>query len=143
GDHVLLHPLGDRPEAREDAHPRQRRREDDEDEGEPVDAELVLDAEGRDPVGLLDELEAAARLAAGDEPDEEEEREHPRRAGRGERHPASEVLPGPGQERDDDRPDERQERDDGEDRQAAHRGTPTMNKYEPAITKMPIGISIA
>ena len=56
-DHVFLDPGLDRGEAREDADPRQGRRQDDEGERQPVDAELVLDAEERDPVVLLDELE--------------------------------------------------------------------------------------
>ena len=45
----------------QDADPGQRRRQDDQRERQAVDAELVLDAEERDPVDVLDELEARPR----------------------------------------------------------------------------------
>jgi len=52
----------DRLEAGEDADPAQGRGQDDQRQRQPIDAELVLDPEERDPADLLDELEEAAAL---------------------------------------------------------------------------------
>ena len=57
-DHVFLDPRLDRLEAGQDRDPRQRRGQDHQRDRQPVRAELVLDAEDRDPVDRLDELEA-------------------------------------------------------------------------------------
>ena len=50
------------PKLREDADPAQRRRQHDEHERQAVDADLVLDAEERDPVGDLDRTGSRAAL---------------------------------------------------------------------------------
>jgi hypothetical protein len=113
-DHVFLDPRLDRLEAREDADPGQGRRQDDERGGQAIDAELVLDAEQRDPVGGLDVLEARARRQVADQ---QEQREHPGHERRPERRrPGIRAR----QDGDEDRADERQERDDRQDRHGVH-----------------------
>ena len=91
----------------EDADPGEGRRQDDEGQREPVDAELVLDAEGRDPGELLDELEAGG---VGVEARGEHQRDDPghERGHRG----ASEPGPTDGATADHHRADERQEGDE-------------------------------
>ena len=58
GDHVFLDADMDRVPARQDADRRQQRRQQDEEQRDAVDAHVVADAERRQPVHLLDELEA-------------------------------------------------------------------------------------
>ncbi len=61
-DVVLLQALGDRRVGTDDGDDAHERRQQEQHERDPVDAEVVLDAERRDPGGALDEL--VARLAA-------------------------------------------------------------------------------
>ena len=102
----------------------------------PSAAELVLDAEDRDPVDRLDELEARPIRQVADQQQErddpghqrEAERDRARRAGR--------------RDGDDERADERQEHDDRQDREAGdvHRQRPASRRYEPAITIRPMAM---
>ena len=76
--------------------------------------------------------------------DDEDERERPRRRPDAARASvADEVGPVARRERDDDRPDQRQERDDRQDREAWRTSIvprpqrATMRKYEPAMTIRP------
>ena len=66
-------------EARIEIHD-QRRRQDDEDERQAVDAELVLDAEQRDPVGLDDVLEQSAAVGVAEKPTTSRSENDPRDA---------------------------------------------------------------
>src|SRR5207253_3518378 len=118
-----------------DADPRQRRRQDDEDDRKPVDAQLVLDAEQRNPVGGLDELEPGdARMEA----DEQDERGDPRDERRRQRGRAGQ---GPRQDRDEDRAGQRQERHERPDRQpGTGRRRPASRRYGPAMTSRPTAI---
>ena len=78
-----------------------------------VDADLVLDPEQGDPGQLLLELERPGRAVARVEADHEEERDDPRDEARGEGQRAG-VARRRG--RDEDRPHQRRERDDRQDR---------------------------
>jgi hypothetical protein len=120
GDHVLLHADLDRPEAGEDADPAQRRRQGDHQHAQAVDAQLVLDAERRDPVDRFLELEAG--LAAGEDREQDQGQE-PGRQCRAEGRPPDEIEIVRGQHCDDQRAQERQEGDQAQDRQAGHRSS--------------------
>ena len=116
GDHVLLHAVLDGLEAGQDADPRQRGGEQDQDQRDAVDADVVVDAEGRQPGRLLLELElrAAARVEA----QHQEQRQHPHDQRHDQRRPADELHLLPREERDHQGAEERPEDDRAEDGQA-------------------------
>ena len=120
GDHVFLDPDLDRFPGREDADRGQQRREQDEEHGDAVDTHVVADAEGGDPIRLLDELEIG-RAAVEAEPERQRQQEGD------ERGPECEIagVAGDGrrlaaQHEDQRAADQGQEGDEGEDRPAAH-----------------------
>ena len=81
-DVVLLHPLLDRRPAAQDRDEAEQGRQDHQQQRHAVHAQLVLDAEGRDPLRRLDELEAAVPpvvLQHGNQRDEEDEERAPGR----------------------------------------------------------------
>ncbi len=73
---VFLEPVGDGAPTAQDGNEAEQAGEDHEEQAEAVDAEVIAGADGRDPVGLLDELEVLAAVEGEDqgqanqEPDE-------------------------------------------------------------------------
>ena len=122
------------------ADPRQGRRQDDQRDRQPVGAELVLDAEDRDPVDGLDELEADP---AGQVADEQEQRDDPghereRRAPRGRADDAGRMAtasaPMSGRKMMIDRIGIAVD---------VHRQPPASSRYEPAMTISPMAMPSA
>ncbi len=72
-DHVFLDALLDRDPARQDAERHQERGQDDEEHRDAVDADMIGNT-GREPLMLLDHLEAGIRIVEAD-PDEERDDE--------------------------------------------------------------------
>ena len=93
--------------AGEDADPGQGRGQDDHEDAQAVDADLVLDAEGRDPVERFLVLEAG--LARG-ERNEQRQRQSPHHQGGAECRTANQVGPARWHDRDQKRTDQGQER---------------------------------
>ena len=110
-DHELAHPVVDRRPRAEEGERREERRQDDEPQRQPVDADVVRDPPRRDPGRLLDELHRGHVAEAGDERERDRE-------GRGRDEEAEALLQrlvlAP-REGDEDRPRHGQEDEQRED----------------------------
>ena len=121
-DHVFLDANLDRFPARQDADRRQQGRQQHEEQRDAVDAGVVADVERRHPGDLLLELEARlGRVEA--HPEQQRDQEgHRRRDDRNAAAVAVDGLLGAADDQAEQRAYQGQERDQGKDRPARHRG---------------------
>ncbi len=141
GDHIILHPVGDRFPRGGDAERHQEGGEQQEGDRHAVDAHLVDEARA-EPALLLDELERRRRCvepAVGDERQREDDQ------GRRQRREAG-VVEGrfvlAAQREDKGRADERQENDAGENAEAEHQCAPPT-RYQVMSAARPISMAKA
>ncbi len=136
GDHVLLHPLLDGPEAGQDADPRQERRQHHQQQADAIHAELELDAEGGHPGGRGDEAEPAGVRRRAVETGHQEEREGEAHQRRGQGEAADEHHAVARHDGDEQRAGQRTEDDQGQQRQAVHQ-RPARSRKPPATMSRP------
>ncbi len=112
GDGEFLPARLDGVPGREQGQRHEEGREQDQEEADAVDAEMVGDAERGHPGAVLDELIAGAGRV---EAQVERHRREERRRGHAETRGLVQILPAARQEEDQEGPQRRQERDDGEE----------------------------
>ena len=139
-DHVGAHPVLDRGPARQDRDRHQRGGEDHERQRNAVDPHGIGDG-ATEPRPFFQELKIGRRQIETPDQDERDRKSDERRP---HRHPARIARAGlvVAQERDEQRPGDRQESNDGEDRPARHQCTPTPENMN-QVTKAATPISMA